>query len=100
MYGPQWTLVSEHVQSRTDGQCLKRFTLLEEYKQQKKPVKYVNMTNTKLKRNLELRKSIKDEIEQQKLNERMLDDDDLVRVEHFAIFENLVFAITSKISRI
>ena len=77
MYGPQWTLVSEHVQSRTDGQCLKRFTLLEEYKQQKKPVKYVNMTNTKLKRNLELRKSIKDEIEQQKLNERMLDDDDL-----------------------
>ena len=77
MYGQQWTLVSEHVQTRTDGQCLKRYSLLAEYKTQKKQVKYVNMTNTKLKRNLELRRAIKNEMEQQHMNERMLEDDDL-----------------------
>ena len=54
LYGAQWTLVSEHVKSRTDGQCLKRHQLLEEYKVAKKPVKYTTLTNTKLQRNLKL----------------------------------------------
>ena len=53
IYGAQWTLVSTHVETRTDGQCLKRWMLLEEYKQNKKPIKYITLTNSKLTRNRE-----------------------------------------------
>ena len=43
-YGPQWTMVSNGVGTRTDGQCLKRIELLENYKKRKQPVKYQKST--------------------------------------------------------
>jgi len=79
MYGHQWTMVSELVvKTRTDGQCLKRWGLLKEYKAKGKEIKYAKNHCTKREKVQKLRELISDSIDQEKRNKSLLRDNDLV----------------------
>ena len=82
MYGTHWTLVAGHIKTRNDGQCLKRWTLLDEYKKAKRPMKYGKSSKPcKLKRCNDLRKIINKQIEENKRDKELVHDPDLVILE-------------------
>ena len=71
--------MANHVSTRNDGQCLKRWTLREEYSKKKKSLKYVRSSKPcKLTRINELRAVIRTEMEEKKRNKELLSDPDLV----------------------
>lgn len=79
MYGNQWTMVSELVvKTRTDGQCLKRWGLLSEYKAKGREIKYVKNHCSKREKVQTLRQLIADSVDQEKKNQKLLADNDLV----------------------
>ena len=68
-----------HIQTRNDGQCLKRWTLLDEYKKAKRPVKYGKSTKLcKLRRCQDLIKMVKNQLAEEERNKDLVKDPDLV----------------------
>merc|ERR1719215_362280 len=79
IYGNQWTMVALHVQTRNDGQCLKRWHLREDHIARKKPIPYIKSTKAcKVERIRTLKRMVAMEAHEKECHRQVARDPQLV----------------------